>query len=96
MVEKNWSSYNLCTTGTRVHPLWYSQLMQFYCFWVVDVGAYGRSIDRGTVASSNSVHALNDGSFDLSCQTPPPKVERHVFVTVVTFPQWCNLLWQFP
>ncbi len=62
-----------------------------YCFQVVDVGAYGRSSDGGTLAVSAFGRALCQGSLGIPEDKPLPGAEHlglmpHVFVADEAFP----------
>ncbi|XP_049920670.1 uncharacterized protein LOC126402580 [Epinephelus moara] len=62
-----------------------------YRFRVVDVGAYGRNSDGGTLHASAFGRALRQGTLDLPEDTPLPGTEElgsvpHVFVADEAFP----------
>ncbi|KAJ8358096.1 hypothetical protein AAFF_G00034060 [Aldrovandia affinis] len=72
-----------------------------YRFRVVDVGAYGRRSDGGTLASSKFGKALQNGRLDLPEDRLLPEAEhlgcqRHVFVADEAFPLQRHLTRPFP
>ncbi|XP_049338723.1 uncharacterized protein LOC125803951 [Astyanax mexicanus] len=72
-----------------------------YCFRVVDVGAYGKTSDGGTLANLIFGQALRNGSLDLPEDSLLPGAEHlgpqpHVFVADEAFPLRRNLLRPFP
>jgi hypothetical protein len=72
-----------------------------YRFRVVDVGAYGRSSDGGTLSSSAFGTALRLGNLDLPPDRPLPGADHlgpqpHVFIGDEAFPLRRNLLRPYP
>ncbi|XP_030215697.1 protein ALP1-like [Gadus morhua] len=72
-----------------------------YRFRVVDVGAYGRSSDGGTLSSSAFGTALRLGNLDLPPDQPLPGADHlgpqpHVFIGDEAFPLRRNLLRPYP
>ncbi|KAJ8386201.1 hypothetical protein AAFF_G00176250 [Aldrovandia affinis] len=72
-----------------------------YRFRVVDVGAYGRRSDGGTLASSKFGKALQNGRLDLPEDRLLPEAEHlgcqpHVFVADEAFPLQRHLMRPFP
>ncbi|KAJ8351988.1 hypothetical protein SKAU_G00234640 [Synaphobranchus kaupii] len=72
-----------------------------YRFTLVDVGAYGRSSDGGTLASSAFGTALRLGNLDLPEDRPLPGADHlgpqpHVFLADEAFPLRRNLLRPYP
>lgn len=72
-----------------------------YRFRVVDVGAYGRSSDGGTLAASAFGQALRRGTLNLPPDAPLPGAEDlgplpYVFVGDEAFPLRRNLLRPYP
>ncbi|XP_030203604.1 protein ALP1-like [Gadus morhua] len=72
-----------------------------YRFRVVDVGAYGRSSDGGTLSSSAFGTALRLGNLDLPPDRPLPGAghlgpQPHVFIGDEAFPLRRNLLRPYP
>uniref|UniRef100_A0A672R0C1 Zgc:194221 n=1 Tax=Sinocyclocheilus grahami TaxID=75366 RepID=A0A672R0C1_SINGR len=72
-----------------------------YLFRIVDVGAYGKSSDGGTLYASDFGKALHQGGLDLPEDAPLPGAEDlqpvpHVFVGDEAFPLKKNLLRPYP
>uniref|UniRef100_A0A3B3QUT2 DDE Tnp4 domain-containing protein n=1 Tax=Paramormyrops kingsleyae TaxID=1676925 RepID=A0A3B3QUT2_9TELE len=72
-----------------------------YLFRVVDVGAFGRSSDGGTLAASTFGEALREGRLDLPEDSPLPGADHlgpmpHVFVGDEAFPLRRNVLRPYP
>lgn len=72
-----------------------------YCFRVVDVGAYGRTSDGGTLANSTFGQALRDGTLSIPEDTLLPGAaylgpQPHVFVGDEAFPLRRDLMRPFP
>uniref|UniRef100_A0A671RVC8 Zgc:194221 n=1 Tax=Sinocyclocheilus anshuiensis TaxID=1608454 RepID=A0A671RVC8_9TELE len=72
-----------------------------YLFRMVDVGAYGKSSDGGTLCASDFGKALHQGTLDLPEDAPLPGAEDlqpvpHVFVGDEAFPLKKNLLRPYP
>lgn len=70
-----------------------------YCFRVVDVGSYGRTSDRRTLANSTFGQALIDGTFQFPEDALLPGDEHlgtHVFVADEAFSLHKNLMRHFP
>ncbi|XP_064796317.1 uncharacterized protein LOC135516161 [Oncorhynchus masou masou] len=68
-----------------------------YCFRVVDVGAYGKGSDGGTLRDSAFSQALQDGTLDIPPPASLPGAEdlgpvHHVFVGDEAFPLRPNLM----
>ncbi|XP_020359389.1 protein ALP1-like [Oncorhynchus kisutch] len=68
-----------------------------YCFRVVDVGAYGKGSDGGTLRDSAFGQALQDGTLDIPPPASLPVAEDlgpvpHVFVSEEAFPLRPNLM----
>lgn len=71
-----------------------------YLFRMVDVGAYGKSSDGGTLCASDFGKALHQGTLDLPEDAPLPGAEDmylpHVFVGDEAFRLKKNLLRPYP
>lgn len=72
-----------------------------YCFHVVDVGSYGRSSGRWTLANSLFAQTLRDCTLNLPDDTLLPGLEclghlSHVFVVDEAFPLQRDLMRLFP
>lgn len=70
-----------------------------YCFRMIDVGAYGKSSDGGTLSSSAFGQALRHGTVNLPPDAPLPGAEGSmpfVFVADEAFPLWRNMMRPFP
>ena len=72
-----------------------------YCFWVVDVGSYGRISDAGVLANSNFGQKLLDGTLGLPLDALLPGAEHmgqqpYVFGADEAFPLHCKLMQPFP
>ncbi|XP_048038437.1 protein ALP1-like [Megalobrama amblycephala] len=72
-----------------------------YLFQMVDVGAYGKSSDGGTLCASNFGKALHQGTLDLPNDAALPGAEDlqpvpHVFVGDEAFPLKRHLLRPYP
>ena len=72
-----------------------------YRFRVVDIGAYGKNSDGGTLAASAFGSALRQGTLNLPGDAPLPGAENvgsipHVFLADEAFPLRRNLLRPYP
>lgn len=70
-----------------------------YCFRMIDVGAYGKSSDGGTLSSSAFGQALRHGTVNLPPDAPLPGAEgsmTFVFVADEAFPLRMNMMRPFP
>ncbi|KAM9498791.1 uncharacterized protein ACWYII_002028 [Salvelinus alpinus] len=81
--------------GTYSVGIYYSQ--EYICFHVVDVGAYGKGSDGGTLRDSAFGQALQDGTLEIPLPASLPGAEDlgpvpHIFVGDEAFPLRPNLM----